>query len=99
MEPPWEVGKKVYIDGTGHMTKMATMLIYGKNLQKSNSPMIMKLGVEQYVLKFYNNVYILVNEDPELTLTQISVERLQDHWSSGQRSSLKLLGQSRPNFM
>ena len=38
MEPPWEVGKKVYINGTGHMTKMATMLIYGKNLQKSNRP-------------------------------------------------------------
>ena len=38
MEPPWEVGKKVYINGTGHMTKMATMLIYGKNVQKSNRP-------------------------------------------------------------
>ena len=38
MEPPWEVGKKVYINGTGHMTKMATMLIYGKYLQKSNMP-------------------------------------------------------------
>ena len=31
MEPPWEVGKKVYINGTGHMAKMAAMLIYGKN--------------------------------------------------------------------
>ena len=30
-EPPWELGKKVYINGTGHMTKMATMPIYGKN--------------------------------------------------------------------
>ena len=92
---PWEVGKKVYINGTGHMTKMAAMLIYGKNLQKSNSPMIMKLGVEQYVLKLYK---VYINEDPELTLTQISGERLH-HWSSGQRSSsLKQLGQSKPNF-
>ena len=33
VEPPWEVGKKVYINGTGHMTKMVSMLIYGKNLQ------------------------------------------------------------------
>ena len=24
----WEVGKKVYINGQGHMTKMAAMLIY-----------------------------------------------------------------------
>ena len=29
---------KDYIYGTGHMTKMATILIYGKNLQKSNRP-------------------------------------------------------------
>ena len=38
VEPPWEVGKKVYINGTGHVTKMAAMLIYGINLQKSNRP-------------------------------------------------------------
>ena len=29
VESPWEVGKKVYINGIGHMTKMAVMLIYG----------------------------------------------------------------------
>ena len=32
MEPPWEGGTKVYINGLGHMTKMAAMPIYGKNL-------------------------------------------------------------------
>ena len=32
------MGEKVYINGTGHMTKMAAMLIYGKNLQTSNRP-------------------------------------------------------------
>ena len=31
MEPPWEGGTKVYINGPGHMTKMAAMPIYGKN--------------------------------------------------------------------
>ena len=36
--PPCEVGKKVYINGTGHMTKMAAMLIYEKKTQKSNRP-------------------------------------------------------------
>ena len=30
--PPWEGGTKVYINGPGHMTKVATMPIYGKNL-------------------------------------------------------------------
>ena len=29
----WEGGMKVYINGTGHMTKMATMPIYGKTLK------------------------------------------------------------------
>ena len=38
VEPPWEGGTKVYINGPGHMTKMAAMPIYGKNLKKSSSP-------------------------------------------------------------
>ena len=38
LEPPWEGGTKVCINGPGHMTKMATMPIYGKNLKKSSSP-------------------------------------------------------------
>ena len=32
VKPPWEGGTKVYINGPGHMTKMAAMPIYGKNL-------------------------------------------------------------------
>ena len=38
VEPTWEGGTKVYINGPGHMTKMAAMPIYGKNLRKSSSP-------------------------------------------------------------
>ena len=38
VEFPWEGGTKVYINGPGHMTKMAAMPIYGKNLKKSSSP-------------------------------------------------------------
>ena len=34
VEPPGEEGTKVYINGPGHMTKMAAMLTYGKNLYK-----------------------------------------------------------------
>ena len=32
-EPPWEGGTKVCINDPGHMTKMAAMPIYGKNLK------------------------------------------------------------------
>ena len=38
VEPPWEGGTKFYINGPGHMTKMAAMPIYDKNLKKSSSP-------------------------------------------------------------
>ena len=30
MAPPWDRGKKVCSNGAGHMTKMATVPIYGK---------------------------------------------------------------------
>ena len=33
VEPPWEGGMKVYINGPGQMTKMAAMPIYGKTLK------------------------------------------------------------------
>ena len=33
VEPPWEGGTKVCINGPGHMTKMAAMPIYGQNLK------------------------------------------------------------------
>ena len=32
MEPAWDGGKKAYSNGPGHMTKVAAMPIYGKNL-------------------------------------------------------------------
>ena len=35
---PWVGGTKVCSNGPGHMTKMAAMPIYGKNLKKSSSP-------------------------------------------------------------
>ena len=38
VEPPWEGGTKVCINGPGHMTKMAATPIYGKNLKKISSP-------------------------------------------------------------
>ena len=37
VHPPWQGGKKVYINGPSHITKMVAMPIYGKNLLKSSS--------------------------------------------------------------
>ena len=50
VEPPWEGGTKVCINGPGHMTKMAAMPIYGKNLKKifisrTGGPISTKLGM------------------------------------------------------
>ena len=33
MELPWDMGTKVYINGQGHITKMAAMPIYGKTFK------------------------------------------------------------------
>ena len=33
MESPWDGGMKVCSNGPGHMTKMAAIPIYGKNLK------------------------------------------------------------------
>ena len=35
VEPPWDGGTKVCSNGLGHMTKMADMPIYGRNLKKN----------------------------------------------------------------
>ena len=37
VEPPWDGGMKVCSNSLFHMTNMATMPIYGKNLKKSSS--------------------------------------------------------------
>ena len=34
VEPPWDGGTKIQSNGLGHMTKMAAMLIYSKNIKK-----------------------------------------------------------------
>ena len=37
VEPPWDRGLKICSNDLCHMTNMATMPIYGKNLKKSSS--------------------------------------------------------------
>ena len=50
VQPPWQGGKKVYINDPGHMTKMAATPIYGKNTSKiffsrTGRPIFTKLGL------------------------------------------------------
>ena len=71
MEHPWEGGKKVYINGQGHMTKMAAMAINRKNslkifFSRTRRPMILKLGVKHQWLELYK---VYINHDPGMTLT------------------------------
>ena len=61
-------GAKVCSNGPGHMTKMAAMPIYGKNLKKisrTKKLMTSKVGMQHRVLKYYQ---VCSNDDPELTL-------------------------------
>ena len=38
VEPPMDGRKKIYSNGLGHMTKMAVMSTYGKNIKKFSFP-------------------------------------------------------------
>ena len=66
----WVGVTKVPSNGHGHMTKMAAMPIYGKNLKivfsRTEQPMILKFGMRHRVLECYQ---IPSNDDPGLTLT------------------------------
>ena len=58
---------KVYINGQGHLTKMATMAINRKFLKIFFfRPMILKLGVKHLGMELYK---VYINHDPGMTLT------------------------------
>ena len=70
LEPPWEGGTKVCINGPGHMTKMAATPIYGKNLKN--------LLLENRRADFHETWYetsgllpiiVCINDDSGVTLT------------------------------
>ena len=63
-------GTKVYSNVPGHMTKMAAMPIYYKNLKNllfsgTKRPMPLKHGMQHRLLEYYQ---VRSNDDPELTL-------------------------------
>ena len=68
MELLWDGGTKVCSNGPGHMTKMAAMPIYGKNLKKFllRNQKVDDLETWYAVLKYYQ---VCFNYDPGLTLT------------------------------
>ena len=56
----------MYINNLGHMTKLAAMPIYGKNLKKiifsgTGGQISKKLGMKHRWLKYYN---VYINHDP-----------------------------------
>ena len=70
MELLWDGGRKVCSKGPGQMTKMAAMLIYGRNLKKSSSlepkgrwpwNLVRIIGCSYY--------QVCSDDDPRLTLT------------------------------
>ena len=70
MQPSGKRKKKVCTFGTGHMTKMATMPIYGKNLKKYSSQEPQADCLETYYV--VSGILVLqdyINDDPWLTLT------------------------------
>ena len=61
---------KVYINGQGHMTKMAAMAINSKTPLKNlfsriRRPMILKLGMRHQGVEFYK---VYINHDLRMTL-------------------------------
>ena len=71
VEHPYEGGMKVYINGKGHMTKMAAMPIYGKNHKKiffsgTGGPISKKLDMQHQGLW---PIIVYINHDLGLALT------------------------------
>ena len=69
---------KIYKYDAGHMTKMATMPIYGKNPSKiffsgTVRPMSTKLGMYHWGLLA---IKVCSNDDPEVTLTYFTARSI-----------------------
>ena len=65
---------KVYINGQGHMNKMATMAINSKKplkifFSRTRRPTILKLGVKHQGEEFYK---VYINHDLGTTLTYLT---------------------------
>ena len=68
MESPWNWGTKVCSKGPGHMTKMAALPIYGKNIKNLllRNQKADELGMQHRVLEYCQ---VCSNDDPGLSLS------------------------------
>ena len=82
VEPPWVWGSKFCLQHLGHMTKMATTPIYGKNPSKIFSrtgwPISMKVGMLQRGLQ---PIIVCSNDDPGLTRTYFTTRSKFVTWA------------------
>ena len=80
MKPFLDRGMKVCSNGPGHMAKMPTMTIYGKNTSKiffsrTREPIVMKLGMKHWPL---GPIIVCSEDDPGFSLTILRKGRI---WS------------------
>ena len=83
MEPLWDRETKVCSNGPGHMTKMAAMPIYGKNVKtiffsRTKRPMTLKVGMQHRVLEYSQ---VCSNDDPEMTLSYFTARSNLVHYA------------------
>ena len=74
MKTPYDKSAKIYTKYFGHMTKMAAMPIYGKNLLKifysrTRRPVTLRLGMKYWGCGAYQ---VCSNDDPRMTLTYLT---------------------------
>ena len=70
----------MFINNLGHMTKMATMPIYGKNPSKfffsgTTGPILKKLGMKHWRLEYYNVFINYALDDFDLFYGKVNIGR------------------------
>ena len=81
VEPPWEGGTNFYINGPGHMTKMAAMPIYGKNLKNLLLQNQKSYDLETWHIASGTQALVYINGDPGLTLTYFTARSNLVTWA------------------
>ena len=74
--PPWDEEMKVYSNALGHMTKMATMPICGKNNEKfffsgTKRSMTLKVCMQHRVLEYYQIYSKMILGDLDLFYSKV----------------------------
>ena len=84
VEPPWDGGTKVCSNGPGHMTKMAALPIYGKNIKgnflwnRNADDLETWYTALSTLLEYY---YVCSNDAPGLTLNYFTTRSNLVHYA------------------